>query len=1447
MIPIFLSVIVTCFNVALSEVYYITPSPNDSEPCLTLSQLAANSSVYLNSNTTLLFSGGDHFLDTEILIESVSEISMLSNFSSPLSATITCDQHFASFSYDSVTTLVIRGLTFVQCYHQAIVVETFTIENCTFLNHTGTVIELYNSVAYFTKSFFISNLGGSFQFHYVTNRLQGSYAGAVVKMLESNLTINTSAFQWNSAEIGAIVFCELHSNITIINSTFVENEATDAGGVVYSDSGCMVVVNSCIFRNNSALEKGGVFEINEGTLFIEKSNFSHNKAREGGVINVGNSDVQDFVTVSGSYFAVNTASFVGGAITAVNVTLIICGDTEFSNNSAQFGGGAVFVNLGLVTIVDSNFSNNTVSKFGGGAFLFKSKVNMSSIVLTHNTAKIGGALALQQVHGKLNNTEFYQNVAILEGGAIRGESCSITAEKVVFKENSAHSGAALFISENSSITTIDIVIEDNTASQGVVYFTECNANFTHDSNISGNIGSLILYYSHVTFRDTTNILFNGPDLLKEASLTISEGGAITAFQSAIVFEGNSRLLYNIAENGGGIRAILSKLHIYGHTFISNNTAIDSGGGIYLYQSELNCRNKNNFELRRNSAMAKGGGIHAVSSTITADYDISGYAYSNFRVYSGSRIRFVSNDAGGAGGGIYLENGAKIIVFSKSDSDRPHYTILFDGNTANYGGAVYVADNTISGTCASTSFEASSTTTECFFQTLELKTIVFTFENFIPNYINTKFINNHALSRGSDLFGGLLDRCTESPFNKRVKTSVSGFKYFTVFSNMNTSESITSDPVRVCFCHDHNELDCSYRPPPIKVRKGEAFTVPLAAVDQVGHVISATIHSYPIKFNESGIGEGQFIQSTASTNNCTDLTFSLFSPHDDEELIVFADGPCKDAPLSQRRIQIKFLPCKCPVGFQPKLQEETRCVCECDSKLDGYVMECNFTTQTIVRQGQPWISYVQTEPTNFSDYMIYPYCPLNYCKDDNDHAEFNLNTSNGVDAQCAAFRTGTLCGACQPGYSLSLGSPHCLKCPSYWPAILVIILVASFLAGIALIAALLVLNLTVAVGTLNGVIFYANIFYANIHTFCPDTQSSFATVFVSWLNLDIGIDMCLFEEMNVYWKTWIQLVFPSYVFFLVIVVIFISEQSKRFSELIGKKNPVATLATLILLSYTKLLHVIITALSMATLNYPGPNGGYERQVWLPNAAVDYFKGKHVPLFLAAIFILSVGVVYTALLFSWQWLLRFNKGKILRWTRNPKVSFFIETYNIPYTPQNRYWTGLLLFVRVILYIASAANVSGDPKINLLIIGSVISGVLLISKIVGIGNRIYKKWPIEVLEVASYMNLLLLCLATFFSLENKRVRKAVINISVSITFLLLLGILFYHIFTELMIKPWKKANDQTRPSIEQSVGDSDPSESFQMSAATSTVVDAPKKILCAEYVNSELRETLLDYSDI
>ena len=79
-------------------------------------------------------------------------------------------------------------------------------------------------------------------------------------------------------------------------------------------------------------------------------------------------------------------------------------------------------------------------------------------------------------------------------------------------------------------------------------------------------------------------------------------------------------------------------------------------------------------------------------------------------------------------------------------------------------------------------------------------------------------------------------------------------------------------------------------------------------------------------------------------------------------------------------------------------------------------------------------------------------------------------------------------------------------------------------------------MTVAVGTLNGLIFYANVVYVNKSILLPFQETNFVTVFISWLNLDLGIDTCYFPGMDTYIKMWLQFAFPVYVLLLVYLVI-----------------------------------------------------------------------------------------------------------------------------------------------------------------------------------------------------------------------------------------------------------------------------------------------------------------------
>lgn len=346
--------------------------------------------------------------------------------------------------------------------------------------------------------------------------------------------------------------------------------------------------------------------------------------------------------------------------------------------------------------------------------------------------------------------------------------------------------------------------------------------------------------------------------------------------------------------------------------------------------------------------------------------------------------------------------------------------------------------------------------------------------------------------------------------------------------------------------------------------------------------------------------------------------------------------------------------------------------------------------------------------------------------------------------------------------------------------MIVILAVAFLAGIGVVVVLLVLNLTVAVGTINALVFYANIVEAYKSTFFPSSTVSFASIIVSWLNLELGLDVCLFEGMDKYTKTWLQLAFPMYVFFLVGAIIFTSQYSTRFAHLVGKRNPVATLATLILLSYAKLLQIVITALSFATLEYPD---GSRKTVWLSDATVQYFYGKHSALFLVAITVLFVGILFTILLLFWQWILRLPDNlRCLRLLRHHKFQIFIETYHAPYNLEYRYWTGLLLLVRAVLYLVAAVNVSGDPRVTyltlLFILGGIMTGKWVLK------TNLNKMWQNDFLEGITHVNLLIFTAFSWYTFETGNNQFIAANISVAITLILLIVVTVYHIRTRTNI---------------------------------------------------------------
>ena len=198
---------------------------------------------------------------------------------------------------------------------------------------------------------------------------------------------------------------------------------------------------------------------------------------------------------------------------------------------------------------------------------------------------------------------------------------------------------------------------------------------------------------------------------------------------------------------------------------------------------------------------------------------------------------------------------------------------------------------------------------------------------------------------------------------------------------------------------------------------------------------------------------------------------------------------------------------------------------------------------------------------------------------------------------------------------------------------------------SLVILLLILRLTLAVGTTNGLTFYANIVAVNRALFFPSDETNILTVFIAWMNLDLGIETCFFDGMDAYAKTWLQFVFPAYVCNLVGAVITLVHYFTTVARLFGS-NPISVLATLFLLSYTKLLRTIITTFSLTILEYPNEL----ELVWIFDGNIQLSHHFFISLFLTAVLAQVLFISYTLLLLMGPWIQTHSKRRVFSWINN-----------------------------------------------------------------------------------------------------------------------------------------------------------------------------------------------------
>ena len=109
--------------------------------------------------------------------------------------------------------------------------------------------------------------------------------------------------------------------------------------------------------------------------------------------------------------------------------------------------------------------------------------------------------------------------------------------------------------------------------------------------------------------------------------------------------------------------------------------------------------------------------------------------------------------------------------------------------------------------------------------------------------------------------------------------------------------------------------------------------------------------------------------------------------------------------------------------------------------------------------------------------------------------------------------------------------------------------------------------------MNELIYFANV--VQVNNIAQHTPR-FLTMFLAWVNLELGLQMCFYNGMDMYANTWLQFVFPVYMWLIVAAIVLLSGHSVAVSGLMQQHSTSSSY------SYAKLLRAIIIACSFTYL-------------------------------------------------------------------------------------------------------------------------------------------------------------------------------------------------------------------------------------------------------------------------
>ena len=1101
---------------------------------------------------------------------------------------------------------------------------------------------------------------------------------------------------------GSAIFMNSYSNVTFEqNSTTTFNDNKGISGTIYSEDNSEFIfaaTSRVIFNSNSVTQYGAAIYSfdNSHVTFTESSNvtFSNNvvstneRSRDmefGGTIFSSTHSHISFDGNSTIVFSDNSAN-VGAAIFSFyksSITFKERSKVTFSNNVVSTNersrdvefGGIIFSSTHSHISFDGNstivFSNNSAKVGAAMLSFYKSSITFkdrSKVMFNSNVAQYCGILKSDLLSNIVfsDNTKVTFNHNILSCTSTSNYESSAGAICTARRTNVMFSGHSL------------VTFLNNTAEKGgTVAFSDSNVTIEEYSTVTfsrniaeySNGGAFVCFNnSTVTIRGNSNVTFNN-------NKAGQSGGAIHSYNMCkITFKDNSTssFIKNTARNYGGaiVSNQLSEITFEGNSTIKfNGNIADNGGTFYFTNSTITFKDISTISFYNNSALYGGA--------------VSANDHSNITVSGNSVLSFVNNEASQSGGAGYFNSNCNVIM----EQDA---MVTFDTNKALQGGALCLNNKSM--------FLSKEYSTSLFYNNLAtvgggsaavLTNSKFTLQDDVKiNFSNNRaqyggailldasavmgngsdeksitFTNNIARVLGNSVYQDVVDYCNRSCLTDRVvgindefiATPPNELKFY--------------DPA-ICI-NDDNDTQCnSYYVQNIML--GSDIIIPACVFNHYNHSVESTQFLLQSEYNSSyNISGPEQVLIGCNTFKGISILGDQVSSDSTNFSITIKLNVDHNPDWKQISVTLIVELSECHLGFwqSSKLQQ-----CECYNVND--IVFCSGSSSTIKRGY--WFGSVMGKPT-------VTFCPINYCN-------FTCcETSNGYyhlspvrNDQCRSHRSGTACGSCTDGYTLSFDSTECLNiqsCTAGQTVLVILLTVTYWIVMVILVFAIMYYK--VGIGYLYCITYYYSIVDILLSQNLQASRGLYLTVSImssfSKITPQFLGELCLTTGMSGIDQQFIHYIHPGAIVLIIVMISLLARRSPRFTAIISR-GIIHVICLLLLLSYTSIASTSLLLMRSLTFHQ------IDKVYTYLSPDIEYFQGRHLAYGIVA-FLCSFSIVPgLPLLLTLQPILnrKFNFVKI-----KPLLDQFQGCYKDNY----RCFAGYYMICRLVIMIIIIANSSNE----------------------------------------------------------------------------------------------------------------------------------------------------------